>query len=58
MPELADSLGVTVSSLSRLENGRTQTTIVHLRRIGRCLGVEGSVILEEAERYLDRSKKS
>lgn len=56
MPELAEALGVSTSALSRLENGRTQTTIVHLRRVGRRLGIEGSMILEEAERYVERSK--
>jgi transcriptional regulator with XRE-family HTH domain len=56
MPELAEALGLSTSGLSRLENGRTQTTIVHLRRVGRRLGIEGSTILEEAERYVERSK--
>lgn len=56
MPELAEALGVTTSALSRIENGRTQTNIVHLRRIGRRLGVAGSTILEEAERFFQRSK--
>lgn len=58
MPELAEALGVTVSALSRLENGRTQTNIVHLRRIARRLGLEGSLLVEEAERFFERAQKT
>lgn len=56
MPEMAEALGLTTSAVSRIENGRTQVTIVHLRRAARRLGVEGSSILEEAERFVERSK--
>lgn len=56
MPELAETLGVTPSAVSRLENGVTQTTVVQLRKIARRLDVSASTLLEEAERYMERSK--
>jgi transcriptional regulator with XRE-family HTH domain len=56
MPEMAEALDLTTSAVSRIENGRTQATIVHLRRVARRLGIDGSSILEEAERFFERSK--
>ena len=50
MRELAESLGVTTSALSRLENGKTQLNIVKLRKIARRLKTEGSTIVERAEK--------
>ncbi len=56
MPELAEALGLTSSGLSRLENGKTQTNIVHLRRISRKLNLSAALIVEEAERFFVRAQ--
>jgi transcriptional regulator with XRE-family HTH domain len=58
MPELAKALNLSTSALSRIENGKTQTNIVHLRRIARRLDVPGSLVVEDAERLLKTSSQT
>jgi transcriptional regulator with XRE-family HTH domain len=47
--ELADSIGITASVVSRIENGKGALSTDHLRGIARALGCNGSDLLSGAE---------
>lgn len=53
MSELGEVLGITTSAVSRLENGKTQLNIIQLRKIARCLNMDGSIIVEKAEKMVE-----
>ena len=50
---LAAKVGLTGSALSRIETGKTQSNVVHLRKLSRALGIEASMIVLRAENLID-----
>jgi transcriptional regulator with XRE-family HTH domain len=52
--ELAGALGITQSAYSRIEKGDTTISIPQLRVMARRLGVDASVLLEEADALAKR----
>jgi transcriptional regulator with XRE-family HTH domain len=48
--EVAKAVGITQTTLSRMENGQSSITVEHLKQLGDKLGIPPSQILYEAEK--------
>lgn len=57
MPQLAETIGLTQSAISRMETGRVKVDVVQLRKISKALGIPASLILKRAEEYFAESDK-
>jgi transcriptional regulator with XRE-family HTH domain len=55
IPQLTEHIGLTQSTISRMETGHIQVNIVHLRKISIALNVSASSILKRAEEYFAES---
>jgi len=56
LEEMAATVEVTPSAMSRIENARTKPTVVHLRKIARKLKVPGSTLMKLTEEVLEGLK--
>jgi transcriptional regulator with XRE-family HTH domain len=55
IPQLAENIGLTQSTISRMETGHIQVNVIQLRKISKALNISASLILKRAEEYFAES---